>query len=467
MGVKFPTYFGEFDNGMTTKPRDTTPGIARIIKHFDNYSDPTQLKPLRSLELDALSGTEDGMNEFQITKILNTPQGIFGFGVISSADAHAQVYRKTTLTDPTTLWIKANNGTDASNGGARSDVLFDQYHSFLYGANATGIWSYDIVGTTFKYNEYTTHIPSGRGLVHSKSDIFYVPSGNLLLRNNNGSWDVGLTGPVGSTIKNICEDGNYVAIAFDMPDGKTITFLWDQDSSVTTITDRIDFGSGKTLLLENCGGIIVAIVSTAGTGASLEPKLQFKYWTGSEVKIFMEFNCTGSTISIGDKQVFNNLVYFLGEMTINGETLIGTWKIFKKLSGQLAVSFDRLPRNDTVLTSGSLKGFQRIGDYMFICYLNPSNLNYTVWRTDDQAVYSATSLFQTPKYNQILGLRNKHIPDSSMVKKLIGVTLNFEPLTSGQTAGMAYRREGETAWTVIFTATEVGLISFQRLILLA
>lgn len=464
MGVKFPTYITEFDNGMTTKPRDQTPGIARSIKHFDNYSDPDRLVPHRSLKADTLIGFEDTLDAFRITKILNTPIGIFGFGQLSASDAHACVYTKVSKTDPTTLWTAANSGSDASNGGARNDSLFLYYHNYLYGANATGIWKYgDITGSpAFTYNEYTTHVPTGQGLVHSKSDIMYVPSANLVLRNNNGVWDVGLQLPVGASIKSMCEDGNYLAVGFDMPDGKTITYLWDQDSSVETITDKIDWGTGSTQLLENCGGIMVDIVSTVGVGTSLDPKLQFKYYTGSEVKIFQEWSCT--SIIIKDKQVFNNIVYFLAEITLNnGETLRGVWKIFKKANGNLTVSFDTLPRNDVVLGAASLQGFYRDGDYMFVTYINPANALFTIWRTDDQANFLATSIFETPKFNQILGLRNKHIPDSSMVKKLIGVTLNFESLTAGQTAGVQYRIEGETNWTPIFAHGTVGDITHSAI----
>lgn len=453
---------------MTNNSRDVTPGIARIVKNFDNYSKSNVLTPHRSMKLDAVAGFEDSFDNFRITKVVNTPSGLYGAGTISNGDAHAQVYQKVTPTNFTDVWTTANSGSDASNGGDGSQTPLFMYYKnqdMLYGRNFTGVWSYKIGTTTFKYNEYTAHVPTAQGLVHSKDDIMYVPSSNLILRNNAGTWDVALTLPVGSDITSIFEKENFLGIAANQADGTCVVYEWDRDSTLVTTTEKIDFGVGTIKVADSVGGLITCIITTSQTGNSLLPKVQFKYWTGSEVKIFQEFDCSLVTIP-GDKQKFNNITYFLAEITTagtDGEALKGVWKIYKKTNGAMTVSFDRLPRNDTALNAGSLKGFYRSGDYMFVMYLQPANLKYTIWRTDDQANYLATSVFQTVKFNQILGLRNKHIPDSSIVKKLVGVTLNFEPLTSGQSAGVKYRIEGETSWTTIFTCTTVGVITHSAI----
>ena len=460
IGSKFPNGVGEFDTGMTTNPR--APGLAKIIKHFDNYSDPLKLTPHRSLKADAV--TESGLDSYRIQKIINTNVGIYGFGVVSNADAHAQVYVKITPTDPTSGWTSANSGHDGSGlGGAAGFKLFIEYHNYLYGDSATGIWKYgDITGSpSFTYNDYTSGVPTAQGFVHSLDDTLYVPCSNVLARNNNGSWDTPLSFAAGSKIVDICEYGIYIALMVNQPDGRVVVYLWDRDSSLTTLSAKYDFGFGDGKHVLNLGGILAGIVVTSPNSTALNPHVYFKYVSGNDIKVFQDFNVDALPIFTGDKQQFNNILYFLASLALNGETLTGVWKIIKTQKNALIVSFDRLPRNDVAVTTQY--GFQRIGDYMFVTYENPVSSLYTIWRTDDQANFLATSTYETTAFTQILGLRNKRIPDSSIVKKLVGATLTFEPLTSGQAVAVNYRIEGETSWTPIFQHSTAGDITHSAI----
>lgn len=459
MGIKFQNYIANFDAGMTTKKRDQTPGIARVVKHFDNYTESGKLTPYRSMKLDAVAGTESGLNNYQITKMVNTSVGIYGLGTMVGT-SHPQIYVKSvTPTDPTQVWTTAASGSD--NSGSTVKQMFVLYHNILYFDMTTSVGSYDLSGPTYSPSAYTAHIPSGQGIVHSKDDIMYFPSNNLIIKNDNGSFSVALTLPSNSTIADICEYNDYVGILVNQPNGSVVAYIWDRNTSLTTLSSKVDFGVGLGVLIENLGGILSIIMTTSINGsASLVPKIAFKYWTGVEVKIFEEYICDYFPVIPNCKQTFNNLFYFLADISVNGVVCKGVWKIVKRTNGNLVVSFDRLPRNDTPLTTGSvLKAFLRIGDYMFVSYTIPVTGLHTIWRTDDSPNYTATSIFETTKFNHILGLRNKHIPDSSMVKKIVGVTLTTEPLTSGQSAGINYRIEGETSWTTIFTMSTVGVIT--------
>lgn len=453
-----PTKLAEFDNGMTTDLRNGNPSMSAIVSHFDNYTIPTKLTPHRSMELDAT--VESTLDEFQITKILNTTSGIYGFGAVSSIDSHACIYTKNTPTDPATGWTLAFAGTSAS-GGTRNDLLFILYRNYLYGGNNGGIWKYgDITGiAAFTYNEYTTHPATGQGLV--VGDILYVPSGNLLLQNDQltgAGWSVGLTLDTNLTIKSLAEmPGGNIAIGCDRADGTSITYLWNRDTTQQPY-DRIPWGFGTIKHIENLGGSLVGISITSMTTTSLTPQVHFKQWTGSRLVTFARFNCTLATFT-GDKQKFNDLFYFLAEITLNGSALKGLWKIFEKPNGQLVVSFDRLPRNDTALDAGGLKGFQRIGDYVFISHLIPTTGKYTVWRTNDQAIYSATSVFETIIFNSVLGLRNKHIPDSSQYKDFVGATPTTEALPSGASIVLKYKIDADSSWTTFLTHNTLSSLS--------
>jgi hypothetical protein len=179
-----------------------------------------------------------------------------------------------------------------------------------------------------------------------------------------------------------------------------------------------------------------------------------KYYSGTAVDTIQEFICTSATF-FGSGQVFNNLLYFLAEITIDGTVLNGLWKIYKNPSGKLAVSFDILPRNNVSIAGNNLNGFYRYGDYIFICYGDPTNSGApTVWRTDSQANYTATSLFTTA-INQ--GMDGSLVGDRSQLKTLLSAGLTYSPLPSGASVTFSYRIDGG-AWVLIFTETTTGKV---------
>lgn len=454
--------FNKFDGGMTNDPRDPRVDVSRVIKHFDNYTREYKLSPHRAMKLDAVDGFESSLGDFKIKKFVVANGTLYGIGVISQLDGHTQIYTKVSPGDPTSVWTAAVNGT--SGFSVESGIGVVLYHNQLYGTNFNGFWKYgDITSSpTFTYNEYQTHVPTAPGIVHSKDDIMYWPSNNLILKNDSGSWSVALTLPANSSNAVICEYGNYLAVACNQPDGTGVVYLWDRDTSLTTLSEKIDWGTGGLKLIESIGGVLCGISTTSGFANSLDPHVMFKYYSGTQVVTFQEFICHGDLVVIGtDKQKYNNLFYFLAEMQIDGVSFRGLWKIFKKSSGEMTVSFDRLPRNDIPLNSSSLHGFIRWGDYIFISYNNPTDSdNYTIWRTHDQSAsfaYTATSVYETTinpiepeRYRTGAGTRSNK-------KQMAGVALGTEPIASGQRAKLFVRADGGS-WVNVIDSSVVGTI---------
>lgn len=448
--------WNRFDGGMTNEPRDPREAVQRVIKHFDNYTRSYKLTPYRSMKLDAI--TESTLDVFRIQNLVVTNTGLFGVGVVSGADGHTQVYTKTTPTDPTAVWTTAP-GTSTSGSSVESNIGAVVYHNYIYGVNSGGIWKYgDITSggsATFTYNDYTTHIPTANGLVHSKDDVMYWPSGNLILKNDSGSWSVGLTLPTNSTVNSIAEYNNYLAIACDQADGTVVVYLWDRDTSLTTLSEKIDWGVGSIKHIENIGGTLCGVSTTSANLTSLMPRVMFKYYDGTHVITFEEYVCTSITFPANpSKQKFNNLFYFLASIVKDGTTFTGVWKIFKNPQGQMAVSFDKLPRNDTAI--GLLKGFIRWGDYTFISYLITGTNAYTIWRTDDQANYTATSIYESTINPEEPERRRGAAGTRSNQKQLKAIALSTEPITSGQSAVLKYRVDGGAWSSAIVTNSTVG-----------
>ena len=437
--------------GMTPDPRDRATGVSRLLQNFDT-TQKQKLTPYRDMVLDNTVDLEANMDIYRITRILKANSNFYGFGDVSAADTHAQVYVKVSPTNPISTWTTASSGSSID-GGTRNDAMFIHYKTTnkLYGGNNFGLWSYDLTSPTFLHNENTS-IKAGPALVHSKDDCLYVlsiGSTAVIARNNAGSWNnAALTLPSDVTSGDICENGNNISIGVNRGSGNAVEYVWDRDASLTTLSESIDWGTGTLLFIENLGGVRVGVF----VENSLVPKLILKYYTGTEVVVIAEYACSLATIPSW-KQKYNNSLLFLAELTMNGVAYKGLWKLTKTSSG-FTFALDRLPRNDTALGTGSLKGFYRTGDYVFISYLNPVDSKYTVWRTNDQASYAATSVTQTTI--------NPGMPeaDRTKMKKLIAVALSTEPLPANATATLKYRVDGG-AWTTVLAETTDGNITTE------
>lgn len=449
----------DFSGGMTNNARTPALNVSRIQKGFDDYSVEGMLKPYRDMRVDAI--TESTLDAFRIKKFDLVNGNLYGVGQVGAADFHTQVYKKSIAGDPTSAWTTASSGTDINS--IETGIAASGYHNYLYGVNTAGVWKYgDVSGSpSFTYNEYQTHVPTGQPIVHSKDDIQYWPAGNLILANNAGSWQVGLTLPSLFSISDIAEDGSYLDIAGNMPDGTSIVYQWDRDTSLTTLSVKMDWGKGQLKLIGLAGGTLVGISLIGNSSTSINSKIVFKYWNGRRAITFGEIDADMSSeiLILKCKQQFNDLFYFLAEIQVGNQILNGLWRIFQKPNGSFTFAFDIAPRNDTDLGSQALNGFYRWGDYIFISYINPVGGGYTVWRTDDQLEFTGTSIWQTRIINEILGLRNKRVPDSSATKQLVRATLMVSPLQAGQSATVQYRVDGSEEWIPIFTMSDDGDIS--------
>lgn len=458
--------FNTFNGGMTDDPRDPREAVARITKHFNNYSIAHRLTPYRSMVAD---GNETTLATYQITRMLTYNGELYGTGK-NTTGAFAQIYYKNGggPTGTWTAYTTGGSGADTGHTNNPDGVMFLMYQGFMFGSSSTaGVWWSNLTNS-FIYNSYSTNKPTGQGLVHSKDDIMYFPSNNLIIKNTSGatpSYSVALTLPTGATIAAICEYGNFLAIAANIPNGSIAVYLWDRDATLAALPDIINWGPGTMSFLENLGGTLVGVSTNASSTSTLNPRVFFKYYNGSQVIPFQEFKCSTLNV-ISAWQVFDRILYFLGEAVLNGTNLSGVWKIVKDPNNHLSVSFDHLPRNDTDVgpSTGRLKALFRWGDYVFVSYLEPVNLGYSVWRTT--SAYTATSIYETTinpeqpeRYRASAGMRSEQ-------KQLMAVNLMTEPLTSGQTANLYYRVDSNSGtagtWTQILTNSTVGNVANER-----
>jgi hypothetical protein len=445
MGKILETKINRFDGGLTQNLRLADKTHSALAIRVDT-SRTQSIRPYKDFELDAV--TESGLDDFGIEKFLYTGSEFFGFGRVSSANNKPQLYKKVS-DDPLAVWTTEINGTNASSGARDTDLfLYYKNQDTIYGGNTAGIWGYTVAGDTFTHNENTSVQPTGNGIVHSKDDKVYIPCGNVVAsKDGAGGWNNdAFTGlPADFSGVSIAEYKNFALVAGNRGN-KGIIYFWDRDSSVSTATELELFGDNTIKWVDSSGGVPVVCTTRvdATTGYS---EVVFFAIVGFDAQEIISFNAgaSGTATVLSDTQRYGTAIQFLMALTIDGELLVGIWSISRKTSGGFKLEFITPPRNDTAVTQGKLKGFFRFPGYHFIAYLNENDGNkYTIWRTDSQANYTGTTVFNTV-------INPGKEGGSEITRKLLGVTMTTAPLQTGEQVVLKYKKDGETSHTTIFT----------------
>ena len=467
MGRTIEEKITRFDRGMINDPRSDE-GIARVIKNFDNNSFTHKLVPYNSsLAAGGGLGDTEKARALEVAPISAGNYRKFALGV-TNAGTKTKIWRAD-LTGNS--WSALTNGKGTSMDTTDFE-LFIYYAKTgrIYGAaDGTTIWSVDPADSApfdetddddkFAHTLVTAYNnprstdaanrPNISGLVHSKDDILYIGYDNIIILNSgSGDWtDPALTLPVDRVITSLSEYGNYLAIATKDRNtvGKSIVYLWNRDTSLTTVTETVDFGEGNLEILEEIDGTLVGISILGSDTTNIFSRLVFRSYDGRTAKIFKQFT-SEANYNANDlrnkKQKVNNTLYFLLTFTISDVVQEGVWKIGRNsLNSGLAVSIHRTPNNDTALTATkSLEDFLIAGDYTTILYQSGSAYSSSV---TDASNHDHTSELVTKIFDG---------GDSSITKNFIGATVFFEPLTnSAWQVSLDYKKDAETSWTTIIT----------------
>lgn len=457
-------YYNRFDRGIVNDPRSQLEGTFRVVTNFDTLTNPRLLTPYRSSEDGDSSASTLKRQAFCIALGPSSSYKLFGLGVTTGTGIAEVSYKNIStgssndLSDAT--WATTANNASSAGGTSFNLFVFYKKTGFIYGAKGGNyIWRYDPTGSvawadTHQALSYTN---IAQGLVHSKDDILYIPYDNIIATNNNGSWTTAaLTLPSNLYITSICEYGNYLAIACAPLSGfgNSRVYLWDRDSTLTTVSESIDWGEGNIKILEEIDGFLVGVSLSGNNSTRNNAKIIFKYYTPQGAVKFNEILGGSSAQLPIYKQKIDNRIYFMASITVNGSTREGVWSVGRSAPGEpMALIHERTPNNDTSLSSGTLTGFFVIGDYVFISYVTSGN--YALSKTDDQANYGATSIVETtinPKMSET---------DRPKKKQLISAGLLYESLPASGQAVLKYKVDGGSYITVL-TETTDGAVTTER-----
>lgn len=450
---QFDTFYGGIPDDM----RSAGNGYG-IAQHFDIFTNTKRISPYRNM-VDDMGGNE----AYTIINFLYANSKTYGQGVVSGSGKN-KIYEKSS--DAITgSWGASSSGE--SSGGARNEHLFSEFHNYIYtaAAGSNRIQYYgDITGTP-SFNETAfslTNLPTAPGLI-TGDDILIVPCRNIIVKKDGAgsgptdAWSEALTLPSDRNCVDRCEYQDLVALATAPISGyggskNSIVYLWDKYS--TDPKQRIDFGEGSIVLIEEIEGELVGIINVGGsTSFGIKPRLVIRKWSGgSKANVYKEIQAdSGTTLTIYDARVKardGNKLIFGAKITIDGTTYDQLFAFGRKNANYpQALTLDRKIDNDNALTSG-IQSIGKLGDYFFAAHNSDGSVN----RTNDQNAYGAdatlnTSTFQTPRFNG----ENKVQDAARRYKVLTMAGVVCKALTSGQSISLYFRKDGDSSWSLVRT----------------
>jgi hypothetical protein len=436
------TRITNFSAGMAADLRSSS-GFG-LLQHFKVY--PHKLVPEFSTEADETKAS--AMVRFVYAPWLSTTAfALFGYGIVSTSRPAISIKGNTTGDIIADTWGTPAGGADAA-AGAREATVFFYYKGYFYGfAGGTRLWRWgkidDVSGSawtdTYQSISYTN---VAQPVHHSNDDCAYYFVDNKVYRLNNTTWDgLVLTLPDNLIITSGEPYGNYLAIACKSKSGlgNSVVFLWDRDSSLTTISQRIDWGAGNLFHLANLNGELIGVTDyymNSSLGHSVG-KLIVKRAASEQATTLREYESDSGTDNqiTGNKVIADDKLHFPMRLHRNGVALEGIFAVDHL--GNLS-----LPVVEEEVTSGRIQGIAKTGQYWWIAHSGDGSLN----RTNDQTTYAHTSILET----NIIGT-----PD--VQSQFVGASVSFEPLPSGGSVKLYCRKVGTTSWgSAIKTVTTTG-----------
>jgi hypothetical protein len=399
------TKITDFTAGMAADLRSPT-GFARL-QHFKTF--PHKLVPQFSTKADEIKASN--MVRFIYAPWLSsTSFALFGYSVVSTTRPAILIKGTSTGDIIADSWGTPANSQDAA-AGPRDTRVFFYYKGFFYGfAAGTRLWRYgkvdDTSGTawtdTYQLISYTN---IAQPVHHPADDCAYFFIDNKVYRLNNTTFDgLVLTLPDNMVITSADADGDFLHIACKSTGGigNSISYQWDRDSSLSTVTAKYDWGRGSIVHIANLQGTIVGVIDyfTTSLLGHNNGKLVIKAIIGGQVKTIAEFLETslGTTTSYfeGNKFVADDKLHFPFELARDGSYIHGIFSI--DAAGQLRIEASEAEA-DGITQGLRYQGIYKTGEYWWIAHSNDGSAPQT-FRVSSSARRSPSSLCRATRLSR-------------------------------------------------------------------
>lgn len=465
MGKIIETIQNRFDGGMTDDKHSKSSNKFSISKHFDIFSFPHKLMP--NYRTVSAQGTYDtaSFKAFKIIKFVYAKRTsntymLFGFGVVNGTDK-PKVFMWDI--DGGNLTVQTPSNAESARDSRNEEVFF-YYKGYIY------MWTllrYLVRFDTSSANPFDDNFYDSGGyssvaapVHHPNDDIAYFFHDNYVSKLDNITWSPKvLTLPDNFKITAACAYGNYLAIACvdkGSSDVKSIVYLWDRDSSLATLTDRIDFGKGAIVHLATLDNKLTAVVDLylqAGSSYSLQRgKILIKQANGNFSTTLNEIVSDESVQPTVSKippirYITDNKLYFATSAKLNGDHRGGIWVV------------DSLGRcTIELIEPQSIKLLGQVNEYAQFKGIYKTANMWWIGCSDDGTVMRSD--YQNGSWSDEPVLETLIIDegDPDLLKKAVGVAVSFEPLIDNCNVRVFYRKDADfretiPVWTEIYDFT--------------
>jgi len=430
-----------FDDGMNPDFRSDR-GVQRI-QHFKTH--PYKLVPQLSTE--ANESKSLGIKRFAYAPWL-TGYNLFGLGV--NASNHPAVYMKdTTGADVINNgWSTPSGGDGAASGSLGTNNILFPYKNYLhFFSGGTNLSRYLAVGSpalTLNYQSITYGTVADP-VHHPADDCAYFFADNKVYRLNGSSWE-GEVLALPDNLKIVSGNavGNFLEIACAPKSGfgPSVSYLWDRDSSLSTVAGQIHWGEGNIIHTGYLKGVLVGVIDyfTSSIFGHDKGKVIIKPANGEwEPRVF-EVDGTDAGNFTGNKHIVDDMLHFL-RLTRGGQTLEGIWAVDSR--GRVSI-----PVSDEDVSTGRIQGIYKTGEYWWLAHSGDGSVN----RTNDQNTYAYTSILET----NVIGKADEQ-------SQFYGATIPFEPLPSGASVTLKFKKVGESSWTTMKTVSTAGATTLSAI----
>lgn len=434
---------------MTKNVREKNSDNFALSCHFDLFR-KDKLSPNRTYR--SITDSAESVHKFIYAKFLDGATIVYHiYGLGDNGAGRPKIFHMAT---DGTAWIAYSEAGFSI--GARATNVFFLYKDYAYiwqnGTQITqlgpltGAYAGTVPFVSINYDNVAQP-------VHHKADdyAYFFEDNNVhrLTGTTSGTFDGGGTTPVLVLPTNMkivggASYGNYLAIVCSPLEAGTtnsVMYLWDRDSSLATISAKIDLGMGEAIHVSEAedGGIFITQrIKTSGSMGNYNNSIQVKYFNGFFETIEIPFASIGdyfeNILLYGNAQETKNVFYFPAQIKtdLDNETRNVIFAARRK-NGKLELIVDQ----EITGVTQNINGIFFLNGHWLISYDTAAKTLIT----------KGSSLYQTAFYESLIFDNG----DSSVTKKLLGVTVMTTPLPTAGTVKIEYRKDSDSGWTEIFT----------------
>lgn len=385
---------------------------------------------------------------------------IYGMG--KEADGDPKLWEK----DVTETAWAAVSGAEFTTGDIETRAFF-YYKNYLYlFQNGTVLSRFgDLTSSPSKTESYQalSYTNVAQPVHHPADDIAYFFQDNLVHKLDNTSWTgSALILPNNLKIVGGAPYGDYLAILcspIQTGTAESMLYLWDRDSSLTTISAKINLGFGDAYHIgsDDNGVFITQMSQSSAVGLSeYNTKLKIKYYRGFLIEKEISSDSTFGYL----KNILLNgaqATSYLNSVTVGKNFYFPATFSTTKDAVKYDVIFKCHVENGVILitpeinvpsiASGQgIEGIFELHKFWFVSY----GSSPVVVQTSNSGTYASAAL-ESVIYS---------VEDPSNKKDLVGITVFTEPLIAGASYTLKYRKDNETSWTTIFSVSAITAGAF-------